>query len=233
MRHHGCAGREIGLGGLRGRVRMSYADKDTRLGKRLHLQQRGIFRRQRRQQYAHIRAIPQQTFDIAGLHGADQGGVMCALAGQRQVWSFEMQSKIAGDLCRLGGAPCLERQFRRSRRVGNQRRQKLRRAEAGMGRCNGADGLERGYIAELSTAAAINLQVDEAGHDPLAVIIDVSCIGRNGVRRNNSGETVAVYKKRLAVVPLIAIENAGAPDRGLRSHCVSVTFLSATGWSGL
>ena len=106
-------------------------------------------------------------------------------------------------------------------------------AEQGVRGADGTDGIDRRIVVEQHAAAAINLQVDEAGNEQAAIEGHPFGIGRNRIRTGNAGDMAEFDQQRRVVVPVVPLENAGAGNGQQVAHTVSVTFLRAGGTSGL
>ena len=146
---------------------------------------------------------------------------------------LEMQAEKAGH-APVGGLDAGADGRRRDlRRVGDQRRQERRRAELRMRLADRLDALERGPVVEHDAAAAIDLQVDEAGRQHAgARLRDLGGIGRLVAFHDRLDQPVAHHQHGVAQ-PELAVEDPGCREGETVAHSVSVTLRRFGGWSGL
>lgn len=102
-----------------------------------------------------------------------------------------------------------------------------------MRRANLPDAFEGRLFVQKSAAAAIHLQIDEAGNEQQAARVDDLAAEGHASRRRDRLHVPRIDDEGGAVVPVDAVENPRSGDRLLRCHRVSVTFLRFSGASGL
>ena len=116
--------------------------------------------------------------------------------------------------------------------VGDDRRQQRRRAVAGVGGADGADAFDIRRVIEEDAAAAIHLDVDEAGRQQSAGEIDALDFGAKARHRQHGFDAVAGNQHGVIGEPGFAVENLGPDERETLVHTVSVTFERPRGTSG-
>ena len=217
MRREAGAGREGGAGDFVGRIAMADRDMDARRGEARDLRRRNGLGRDRRQHM--LDAGRGQALEIALLHGADEVRIMGALARDREMRPLDMDAEAAGDVCGDGVANGRDRRRGHGGAVGDQRRQQRRGPEAGMGGADRTHALDGRRVIEQRAAAAIHLQVDEAGGDEAAIQHDPLGSLRKRSRRCGAGDCAAIDEHRDIAEAAHAVEDLGA-DIGLEAgHC--------------
>jgi hypothetical protein len=136
------------------------------------------FRRDRGQENRNFLRRLDEGKEIGIVHWTDQLGIVRALVRNREMWSLDMQADKSRNLF-------LRRSFARGERrcrdlwcVGDQRREQGRGAKSDMRIAYGADRVDTRAVIEKRAAAAIDLNIDEAGHEHAALQFDFSDIAR-------------------------------------------------------
>ncbi len=169
VRGHGGASVEGGLGGLETGVGMADADDDAGRGQGANLLGRHSFCGDGADQIGQLGARSDEAGEIGIVHRADQGRVVCALAGESQMRAFQMESDKARNpliQCSFSGGNGGDIDLDG---VGDQRRQQRRGAELGVCGADCLDGFERRGIVEQHPATAVHLQVNKARNQHSAV----------------------------------------------------------------
>ena len=120
------------------------------------------------------------------------------------------------------------------RAVGDQRRQQAGRSEFSVRRRDRAKPVDRRLIVEQHVAAAVHLQVDEAGSQPCPRRQDANrMVVRQVGRRHQLGDAGAVDDHRATLAHGAAVEHMVRRDRVRRgvAHRVRVTFCRCRGRS--
>ena len=174
-----------------------------------------------------------ETGKVAVIHRADQGRIMGPLAGQGKMRAFQMQADKSGHRL-LGGTMASRDGGNIDRdRVGYQGWQQRGGAEFGMGSANCPNAGERGIIVEQHAAAPIDLQIHKAGDNAAARQLNLFGMRRHIAGRYNRRHHAELDQQGSVIVPDLTIKDLGARYGQQITHSVSVTFLRATGRSGL
>ena len=215
------------------RVGMAEADDDARVGQMPDLRGGDRLGRDGAQQNRHVSPRGDQRRQIVRAHRPDELRVVRALSGDGQMRAFEMQPEKARDVLpgSLGsGGDGLGGDLGR---IGDQRRQQRSRAERHMRPADRADGVDVAMVVQHDAAAAIDLQVDEAGRQHAAVQFHDRHAGRHGPSRNDLGDVSAFDDQRGVLAPNLAVEYRRPRKCPPRRHTVSVTLRRLRGSSGL
>ena len=128
----------------------------------------------------------------------------------------------------------VQRKFHFFRAVGYERRQQACRAGFSMRRRDGANALHGRLIVEQNIAAAVDLQIDEAGGQPCALGQGANGNGPRQVRRRHEvrdASTVHDHGGALAHVGPVEHMVRGYCVQRRFAHLVSVTFCRCRGRS--
>ena len=158
--------------------------------------------------------------EIAGVGRAENSRVVDSPAGRIEKRTFKMQAQDAGN-SRDGRRSRRQRRERRKVRR-NQRRQKPSRAEGAMRAQHRLHRRRAGRVVEQDTAAAVDLQIDQARRENSAMWQHdgIGCRDR-AIGRCHRGTLAGVEPHRDVRQPLRAIEHPLCHDhlrRGCQSH---------------
>ena len=207
------AGRERGTGRFVVGGGMPGADDQPGVDQRADAGQRHLVRRQREQAHAATRRAQQRQL-VAGRR-VEVFRVVHALACRRQVRAFQMDAEHAGHAL---GQRLLHRGQRRAHHlhaVADQGRQETGGAEAPMRGADPAQCLHRGRLVEQHATAAVDLHVDEAGHEHRAAQVVLTRLTHARIgRRQQVDDAFALQQHGEVVMPAVGSEHAGVGEGG-------------------
>ncbi len=157
--------------------------------------------------------------------------VMDALLGGIEMRPLDMQAEHARHAFGQRGLGRRDRGVDDGRMIADQGRQHAGRAEAPVRLRDGAEAVDRRAVVEQDVAAAIDLRVDEARHEPAATEIDPGPIARKLGQGHPAGDPPGFDQERAAVQFPIGEDQPGADKSGPR-HNVRVTLARCGGRSG-
>ena len=221
-------GRRSGIAG----VGMAEADDGAGLGQRHDAARLDGFGRDRGEQDRQIPARRDQRRLVGVGHRPNEDRIMGTLARDGKMRPFEMQAEKTGHFFPGGPGAGGDGHGGDRRRVGDQRRQQRRGAERRMCPADGFDRGDVGMVVEHDAAAAIDLDVDEAWDQQAGAGLDLGHAGRNGAIGQNGLDQAFVDDESRIVMPVGAIEDAGASEGETVAHRVSVTLRRLRGASG-
>jgi hypothetical protein len=187
-----------------------------------------------RERYHHRAAVrTRQYVHQLVVERAEAGGVVDALARDVEDGSLDMHADRPVDARRHRR---VARRHRRRHAVGPVADERRQERGGAIGRVRGtdrADAVDAGVVVEQHAAAAVDLRVDEPGHQPAAGQIDAPPGTVTGIGRDRCEiDDAAVLDHDLDTRPaLIARDDASAGETQ-RRHRVRVTFDRCGGRSG-
>ena len=191
---------------------------------------RYAFRRQRH--HGDAMAQRRHEFDLGLIGHAELPGVVRALARRRQIRAFQMQTENSryslGD--RIAGRG--DRIAHHLAIVADQGRQQTGGTEAPMRLRDAPQRIDGRRVVEQHAAAAVDLDVDEAGQQRVALQIVPRTRMRRHVRRITDPSDASIGDHHRQAADQSAPGQYAAVDQHAPAHTVSVTLLRCGGTSG-
>ncbi len=212
MRYHGGACIHCGHGDLVGGAAVTEADNHAGIRQRPDLVHGNRFRGNSGQKNRHFLHRLDEGKEIGIVHWPDQFGIVRALVCQGKVRPFNVQSDETRNLFLRSGPAGGECRGRDLRRIGDQGREHGGGAEGKMRIAYGADDIDAWAVVEKHAAAAIDLDVDEAGNELATFQRDLAQAGIQVRIRGYAFDKTAVNDERRIGMPVLAVEYLGASE---------------------